>query len=152
MPEYTGLSHSYTFNYIYSQIQLKSVLVYHQYTHWQNQQIMCRHAPAYTGIVCRSHTGLSHLLSFNLNYIFKLSWNQFYDIWLVYFYNLYTISISTMPVRNWHTMCWNTPAYTGTGVPVTHRPQPGCQYSSGMKHTGCRYYSVLFWHAMCTGT
>jgi hypothetical protein len=90
--------------------------VYHQqirHTHWRNWSTMCRHTPAYTGIMCQSQTGISHLLSFNLNYIFKFSWNQCYYIWLVYFYNLYTIIIRKMLVRNRHTMCRNSPAYTG---------------------------------------
>ena len=38
---------------------------------------------------------------------------------MIYFYNLYTIIMGTMPVKNRHTLCQNTPAYTGTDVPVT---------------------------------
>jgi hypothetical protein len=43
----------------------------------RNRHTMCQNPPAYTNIVCQSQTGLSHLLSFSSNYIFKFGWYIF---------------------------------------------------------------------------
>ena len=78
----------------------------------RNRHTMCRNSPAYTGIVCQSQTGLSHSLSFSLNYIFKFGWYNIIIYIRLLLAQCWSKTGTLCAGIHWHTPTWVCRSHT----------------------------------------